>query len=546
MNNNLEYFLHWEKTIPNAIAFRQPKGDDWKTWTWKQAGDEIRKVARHLREQGLAPGDHVALLSKNCTHWILSDLAIMAAGCVSVPLYPTLPAETIHQILVHSESKAILIGKLDNYASQKDGVPTNLKKISVSAYGVEDGTTWEEIAKRDVPSMDTHQWKPSDLLTIIYTSGTTGQPKGVMHTVNTFDKTVKETHKLLKLPMNPRLFSYLPLSHIAERVGIETMGLYLGATFSFPETLDTFPKNLADTQPNYFIAVPRIWSKFQEKILEKMPQKKLDRLLSIPIVSTLVKNAIQKKLGLSKSKLFATGAAPASVALLEWWKKIGIEIFQIYGMTEDCVYAHFNAPGANKFGTVGRPLPGLQVKLAGDIGEIRVKSDCLTTGYYKQPELTAELFDEEGFLKTGDTGEIDGEGYLTIIGRVKDQFKTDKGKYISPAPIEMQLTKNSMIEQVCVVGMGIPQPIALVVLTAAARALPKEEVITSLSKTMDEINPHLEPYEKLEKAVIMKSDWTIENGMLTPSMKLKRNELEKIQVPKYPKWYHESGRVVWE
>jgi long-chain acyl-CoA synthetase len=546
MNNNLEYFLHWEKTMPDAIAFRQPKGDNWKTWTWKQAGDEIRKVAQHLKDQGMEPGNHVALFSKNCTHWILGDLAIMMAGCVSVPLYPTLPAETIQQILEHSDSKAIIIGKLDNYASQKDGIPAKLKKVSVAAYGVEDGTTWEKISQHGAMISQPHQWKPSDLLTIIYTSGTTGQPKGVMHLVSTFDGTVKETHNLLKLPINPRLFSYLPLSHIAERIGIETMGLYRGAMFSFPETLDTFPKNLADTQPNYFIAVPRIWAKFQEKILEKMPQEKLDRLLSIPIVSSIIKNAIQKKLGLSKSKLFATGAAPASVALLEWWKKIGIEILQIYGMTEDCVYAHFNAHGANKFGTVGRPLPGLQVKLAGDIGEIRVKSACRTTGYYKQPELTAELFDEEGYLKTGDTGEIDREGYLTIIGRVKDQFKTDKGKYISPAPIEMKLTKNPIIEQVCVVGMGIPQPIALVVLTAAARSKGKEEIIQGLTSTMDEINPHLEPYEKLEKAVIMKGDWTIENGMLTPSMKLKRNELEKIHVPKYPKWYNEQGRVVWE
>lgn len=546
MNNPLEYFLHWEKSIPQSIAFRQPKGDEWKTWTWHQAGDEVRRIAQYLRDRGIEPGSHVALLSKNCTHWVLADVAIMMAGCVSVPLYPTLPAETIQQILEHSDSKAIIVGKLDNYTAQQPGIPTSLVKIGVSAYGIKDGVSWENIVQITTPLVTPHVWKGEDLLTIIYTSGTTGLPKGVMHVASAFDITVKAAHQLLNIPQHPMVFSYLPLSHIAERLGIETMGLYRGATFSFPETLDSFPKNLAATRPDYFIAVPRIWAKFQEKILEKMPQKKLDRLLSIPLVNNIIRKAIKKKLGLDRSTLFASGAAPASIALLEWWKKLGVEIFQIYGMTEDCVYAHFNSRTGNKFGTVGRPLPGLAVKIDAETQEIRVKSACNMRGYYKQPDLSAEMFDEEGYLKTGDTGEIDGDGYLTIIGRVKDQFKTDKGKYISPAPIEMKLTANTDIDQVCVVGMGIPQPIALVVLSLQGKAKSKEEIVASLSRTLDEINPHLEVYERIETAVIMKDDWTIENGLLTPSMKLKRNVLEKIHVPKYPKWYHEHGRVVWE
>ncbi len=546
MNSPLEYFLHWEKNNPDSIAFRQPKGDDWHTWTWKQAGTEVRSIAQHLRKQGLQPGDHVSLLSKNCTHWILADLAIMMAGCVSVPLYPTLPAETIGQILEHSDSKAIIIGKLDNFDAQRPGVPASLKKVSVDYYGVRDGDWWSEIVKNTEPLAEPHSWQRDDLLTVMYTSGTTGQPKGVMHVVGNFDETVKAACTLLQVPLHPRLFSYLPLSHIAERLGIEILGLFKGAMFSFPETLETFPKNLAATQPDIFIAVPRIWAKFQEKILEKMPQKKLDTLLSIPIVNNIIRGAIKKKLGLAKAKICASGAAPASVPLLQWWKKLGVEIYQIYGMTEDCVYAHFNSQHGNKFGTVGRPLPGLQVKLAPENNEIRVKSNCMMRGYYKLPDLSAEMFDEEGYLKTGDTGEIDNEGYLTIIGRVKDQFKTDKGKYISPSPIEMKFAQNTDIEQVCVVGMGIPQPIALVVLSAIGKAKSKEEITQSISDTLDAINPHLEPYEKLERAVIMKNDWTQENGLLTPSMKLKRNELEKIHVPSYPQWYNGQGKVVWE
>ncbi len=214
-------------------------------------------------------------------------------------------------------------------------------------------------------------------------------------------------------------------------------------------------------------------------------------------------------------------------------------------MTEDCVYAHFNGPRAYKFGTVGKPLPGLKVKIA-DNDEIRVKSNYFLRGYYKEPQMTAELFDEEGYLKTGDTGTIDREGFLTIVGRVKDQFKTDKGKYISPAPIEMSLLVNKDIAQVCVVGMGIPQPIMLTVLTESAKAKSRDQITESLTATMTQINEHLEPYEKIETAVIMKEEWTQENGLLTPTLKLKRNVLEKLHVPKYPKWYHEKGTVVWE
>ena len=258
-----------------------------------------------------------------------------------------------------------------------------------------------------------------------------------------------------------------------------------------------------------------------------------------------MKRSIRKKLGLNKAKLFFSGAAPLSVSQLKWWHNLGVTIFEVYGMTEDCVYAHFNSGKAYKFGTVGKPLPGLQVKI-GDNEEILVKSDYLMRGYYKEPQMTAEIFDQDGFLKTGDTGVIDKQGFLTIVGRVKDQFKTDKGKYISPAPIEMKLMENKDIAQVCVVGMGIPQPIVLTVLTESARSKSKEEITSSLSATIDEVNKHLDSYEKLERAIVMQKEWTQENGLLTPTLKLKRNALEKIYVPRYPQWYNEKARVVWE
>lgn len=542
----LQQFLKWEKEIPDQLFLRQPFNGQWKTWTYRQAGDEIRRIATGLKSLGFPQGSNVALISKNCAHWVMADLAIMMAGHISVPLYATLTAASIKQILEHSESKLIITGKLDNFEDQKSGIPSNVITLGISTYGTKTDQTWEAWLTKHEPLKEPHTWKQNDLLTIMYTSGTTGKPKGVMHTVSAFDSTIQQGAKELGIQMHPILFSYLPMSHIAERMGIELMGVYQGGTFSFPETLESFPKNLADTQPTHFFAVPRIWAKFQEKILEKLPQKKLDTLLKIPVVSSLIKNKIKKGIGLSRAKQIFSGAAPISVDLLRWYEKLGVRILQAYGMTEDCVYAHFNRNEANRHGTVGTPFKGLQVKIA-EGGEIRVKCPGLTLGYYKEPELTKELFDEDGYLKTGDQGEISGDGFLKITGRVKDQFKTDKGKYIAPTPIEMKLLANPDIDQVCVVGMGIPQPIALVILSAGGKAKSKDELIAGLENSLTQINPALETYEKLEKIVVMKTDWTVENGLLTPTLKVKRNEVEKIHLPKYPTWYHtQPGVVVWE
>jgi len=541
----LAKFLAWEKKNPQQVFLRQPMNGQWKERTYQQAGDEIRRIARGIESYGYPKGSPIALLSKNCAEWIMADLAIMMAGHVSVPIYPTLTAHSIQMILEHSESKMIIIGKLDDYSLQKEGIPAGVVKVGVETYGIKEEQSWEAWSKKFEPIALSYEWKPDELLTIMYTSGTTGKPKGVMHTVHNFDVTVTDAVQELGIQLQPILFSYLPLSHIAERMGIEIMGIYQGGTFSFAESIETFAQNLAAVQPTHFFAVPRIWAKFQEKILEKLPQKKLDTLLSIPIINTLIKSKIKKGLGLTRAKQIFSGAAPISVSMLKWYKSIGVEILQAYGMTEDCVYAHFNRNGSNRFGTVGLPLRKLQVKIA-ENGEIRVKAPALTKGYYKEPELTRELFDEEGYLKTGDKGEISNDSFLTITGRVKDQFKTDKGKYISPAPIEMQLLANRDMEQVCVVGMGVPQPLALVVLSAAGKGKSKEAVEQSLVATIKEVNPSLESFEQIEKVVVMRKDWTVENGLMTPTLKVKRNEVEKIHLPKYPEWYHQDGKVVWE
>jgi long-chain acyl-CoA synthetase len=544
----LQSFYHWEKAIPNQTFLRQPLNGQWMEYSYQKTGDEIRRMAAGLKALNLPPQSKIALLSKNCAHWIMADLAIMMAGHTCVPLYPTITAATINQILVHSESVAIFVGKLDDYPNQKSGIPDSLTKISFPFYGLSDGLLWNDLLAQHAPIAENVYRDANDLFTIAYTSGTTGMPKGVMMTHYHFGYGISMALDNLKgsvgLPDHPRLFSYLPLSHVAERMIIEMLGIYTGGTISFAETLESFGKNLADTQPNLFFGVPRIWAKFQEKVLEKMPQKKMDTMLKIPILNSIVKKKIQKALGLDKASVCVSAAAPLPVDIIHWFGKLGIVVREIYGMTEGNGISNGNYKKI-KIGTVGHPYAGSQVRISAD-GEVQTKHEAMMLGYYKEPELTKEMFTEDGFLKTGDQGSVDSEGFLTITGRIKDLFKTDKGKYVAPAPIEMKLLANPDIEQVCVVGMGIPQPIALTVLSATGQAKSNADIAKSLAQSLEEINPQLEHHEHLKKAVIMKTPWTIENNLMTPTLKVKRNEVEKIHLPKYPMWYQKEGVVVWE
>jgi long-chain acyl-CoA synthetase len=540
----LEAFLHWENTRPKQLFLRQPVKGSHMDWSYGEAGTEIRKMASALKAMELPPKSHIAILSKNCAHWIMSDVAIWMAGHVSIPIYPTFSANTISQILQHSESRVIFIGKLDAFSEQRSGIPSNVKCISFTLHGEKEGEQWDDLIKKYPPMEHPVKRLAEELSTIKYTSGTTGKPKGVMISFGAFSfvtpRALKNGFRLAS--QGQRFFSYLPLSHIAERMLVQMGAIYLGAEIHFSESLEKFPEDLMNTQPTVFLAVPRIWSKFREKIELKMP--KLDALLKIPIVSTIVKKAIKKKLGLSKAKWILTGAAPISVDLLKWFDKIGVEIHEVYGMTENLAYSHINL-NERKFGTVGKAWDNVFVKISEE-GEIQTKHDGQMLGYYREPELTKSIFTADGFLKTGDKGEVDAEGFTTITGRIKDQFKTDKAKFVDPAPIELKFLSNADIEQVCVVGMGIPQPIALTVLSAIGKSKTREQIEKSLERAIATINPTLEVHERITAAIILNEDWTIENGLMTPTLKVKRNEVEKIYLPKYPQWYKMSKPVIWE
>lgn len=542
----LEKLYQWTEQKPDKTFLRQPFKGEWKHYSWKKADDEIRRMAAYLRSLNLPPQSKIAIISKNCAHWIMSDLAIMMAGHISVPLYPTIPADLIRYCLEHCEAKVAFIGKLDDWKSQRSGLPDSVKGISFPFYTEDGYENWSDIIAKTEPYTENYIPNGTDIATIIYTSGTTGLPKGVVQTVHSFSYAVCWALTVLDdLHEDERFFSYLPLSHIAERMLVEMGGLYCGGSISFAESLDLFAANLKETKPTIFLAVPRIWTKFQMGILAKMPQNRLNILLKIPIISGIIKKKIKEGLGLNEAKYLLTGAAPLPVATMNWFEDIGFIIYEAYAMTENCAYSHLNRKGKRKPGYAGIAMPNCEVKLSED-GEILVKSEATMAGYYKDPEKTKETITEDGFLHTGDQGEIDADGFLKITGRVKDIFKTDKGKYVAPAPIELELSKNTYIEQVCVVGANLPQTMALVVLSADAKNEEKEELAKSLEVTMHEVNSLFDKHEKMKKIIIMRDEWTIDNNILTPTMKVKRNVLEKEKTPLYEKWYTQDGVVIWE
>lgn len=541
----LEMLYKWEKETPDNVFLRQPINDKWHEWTWKQTGQEVRKMAGALKAMNLPPGSNIALISKNCAHWIISDLAIMMSGHVSVPMYPNLNSETVKLILEHSESKVCFVGKLDDWKSMRPGVPAGVRCIAFPFYTEPGYETWDEIVKDAKPVEEDVIRMPNELATIIYTSGTTGMPKGVMHSFHNFSFTAENAVKLIKIDNSSKFFSYLPLCHIAERFLVEMGGIYSGGKIAFAESLEKFPKNLADVQPTIFLGVPRIWSKFQQGVLAKMPQKKLNIFLSIPLLSSIVKKKIKQGLGLSQATNIFVGAAPMPASLIRWFERLGIKIQEAYAMTENCCYSHVTLPHEIKIGYVGKALPHVEVKLS-EQNEVLIKHEALMLGYYKEPQMSKDSFTADGFLKTGDEGKIDSEGYLQITGRVKDIFKTSKGKYVAPAPIEMKISVNEVVDQVCVVGDGIPQPIAMITLSEIGKKKTKEELAQSLKETMYTINPKLDQHEQLEKMVILKGDWTVENKLLTPTLKIKRNEVEKIHRGNYVAWYESKTEVVWE
>ena len=522
----LEMLYHWEDTRAQSVYLKQPIDGIVKEFTWHETSQQARKVAASLLAMDLPKASNIAILSKNCAEWFITDLAIMLAGHVSVPIYSTAGEKTIRYVMDHAKCPVIFIGKLDNTEKQVAAIDNGIVKLAFPYPNIPADKQWDELlqvapfADKPIPALDS-------VMTIVYTSGSTGNPKGVVHNYESICWAASNSLNELGVDQNDRILSYLPLAHITERVLVEIASFYSSSRIDFIESLDTFARDVRATQPTLFLSVPRLWTRFQMGVLANMPQKKLDLLLRIPIVAWWVSKKIRTKLGLGQARLCASGSAPIPATTLEWFRKIGVNISEGWGMTENSAYGTCCMPfRSDKIGSIGRAYAGVDIRIV-EQGEIQVKGPCNMKEYYLEPEKTAEVMTEDGYLKTGDKGSIDSEGYITITGRLKEIFKTSKGKYIAPVPIESKLMANSFIEQVCVTGSQLKQPIGLVVLSPEAFKLPAEEIEQSLLTTLNEVNATLESHAVLDCLVVMKDEWTVDNGLLTPTLKVKRHELEE-------------------
>ncbi|HET6564712.1 MAG TPA: AMP-binding protein [Xanthomonadales bacterium] len=551
LSSPLAAVAHWEKATPDQGYLFQPMGGgEVLELSWKEAVEQARRMATYLLSLDLPKGSCIALTGKNTAHWMIADLSIWMAGHVSVPLFPTLSADMARYVLEHCEARLLFVGKLDgitdSWNAVREVLPADLPLVRLPLAPQEDAPSWDDIIAGHEPLQDFVPRSHEELATIIYTSGTTGKPKGVMHNFKSLVAPPNASRAAWDPVPEDRMLSYLPLAHIAERVAVEVPSMLFGFQVYFNESLETFMVDLRRARPTRFFSVPRIWTKFYQGVNAKISPAKQKWLFALPVISGKFKRKILGELGLDSVRIGFTGAAPLPAKIIQWYRDLGLELVEVFGMTENAATSHATKIGEPAPGTVGRPVLGVESRLNSD-GEVLVKSPGQMMGYYKMPEETAESMTEDGFFRTGDRGEYDAHGRLRITGRTKDLFKTSKGKYITPVPMENRLGAFPGLEVVCVTGRGLRQPLALVV-TAPGTPAPdkKAEFESALAGHLDSVNAQLMEHEQLACLVIVKEPWTIDSGLLTPTLKLRRNQIEARYLDKAEAWVDSGQKIIWE
>lgn len=551
----LEHVYEHEGQLASEVFLTQPVGGGQVVdYTWARVMDEARRMAAHLQTHGFEPGTRIAILSKNCAHFFMAELAIWMAGGTTVAIFPTETADTVRFVLEHSDAQLLFVGKLDDWPAQQSGVSAALPRIAFPLAPENDFEAWDAIVARTAPLEGQPTRAAGDLAMLIYTSGSTGIPKGVMLNFGAISVAAENMVAQLRKTLGPgvpmRVLSYLPLAHSMERAWVESTSLVSGRVhIFFAESLDTFLEDLKRTRPTMFISVPRLWLKFQQGVFAKIPPAKLDLLLRIPVIGRRVARKVLAGLGLEEVRLAGSGSAPIPAELIRWYRRLGLQLMEAYGMTEDFAYSHFSTREVNAPGYVGTPLPGVEVQVTPE-GELLIKSPGRFSGYFKRPDLDAEAFTPDGFFRTGDLCERRADGLLKITGRIKELFKTSKGKFIAPVPVENQLNAHPMVEMAMVSGVGQQAPYALIVLDETLRArrddpAVRAEVEAALGTLLKQVNAKLPEYQWLRMLVVAREPWSIENGCLTPTMKLKRARVEAVVADQLEAWYGTNKPVVW-
>lgn len=529
-----------------TIYLRQPREGTWHEFSWGKVMRQARQVAAFLKEQGLKKGDRISIYSKNCAEWFITDFGITLAGMVNVPLFANQHPDSIHYIVEHADIKLIFVGKLDKHLQARANLPRDMKTVSFDYHDdIQTDYHWQDILAQE-PVEDVVMPDPKDYYTIIYTSGTSGKPKGALydheHIANYLEVFPRDIVRFTDLKHH-HFVSYLPLAHVYERTAVQLASISISSDVSFVESLEKFAENLREIQPTIFTAVPRIWGVFQQKIEAKLPPGKMNLLLKIPLISGLIKKKIRNQLGLTRCNSCASGASYLPVSIIEFFEKLDILIQEGYGQTENLAYATLSKRNERKKGYVGKARLEVELKI-GEHEELLLKSNCLMQGYYNNKEATAEAF-EGDWLRTGDMAEIDSEGNVKILGRLSETFKNQKGEFITPSPIEKDFSSNGLIEQLCLVGRGLPNNVMVVSLTEDAARKSKEAIQDSLQKTLKRVNSSLTNYEKISHVVITRLSWTPENGILTPTLKVKRREIEDRFMDEIQKATEQHNSIYW-
>ena len=524
MNDTLiDYLAHWAGECPDDIWLREPAGEQLTEWNWREVREQVNAIAAWEEQELGGPGLNVGILSRNRAHWFFADLASIAAGNVVIPMFTTLPQDTAQYVMDFTGMQLLFVGETENWDKIKEVLPEGIKLVTLPGVELDrEHLRWDDLLESHRGQAPTYQCKADDLISIVFTSGTTGVPKGVMQTHESNVIPINRFKDAFATPVRGRYFSYLPLSHIAERQIVEGASLVNGGVVYFNESMPTLLRDLQACRPHMMFGPPRVWEQLQQVIVGFLgSQDAVDEALAADPEGTGKK--VRDLLGLDDALYLLTAAAPTPPALIHWYSQFGLELMEGFGQTE-AMGLCANTLEERKIGSIGRIVGEVEVKLS-DEGELLVRAQGLATGYYKMPEKTAETF-VDGWVYTGDKARIDDDGFIFLTGRVKDYFKTIQGKFVAPTPIENEFAKNPHTEQICLLGRGYSKTVMVCVLSAIAQESDDGDISAALVEHATAVNKDVDKHARIGAVIVSRDPWTIDNAMLTPTLKIRREQIE--------------------